>query len=59
MTQEYIKPTTAVLLIASEGVICGSDERAGICNSNCKFWHMCRDRDTRRGEFCIDKEYKY
>lgn len=59
MTQEYIKPTTTVFRIEPEGVICGSDARPYICNDDCKIWHICRDRDTRRGDFCIDKEYKY
>ena len=59
MKQEYIKPDSVVFRIESEVVICGSDAHPYICNNDCKNWHICRDRDTTRGNYCPDKEYKY
>jgi len=55
MNKKYITPTTTVVQCHTANIMVGSyceDERKR-CNSNCKIWHVCQDRDS--GTYCNDK----
>lgn len=60
MNKKYFKPTTTVIYCNINSIMVGSycnddkDDKKR-CDSNCKIWHICQDREYG----CYCKDYKY
>jgi len=55
MINKYIKPNINIIVIDSCDLLISStfSYRENICDYDCTFWHICRDRHI--GYFCSDK----
>lgn len=58
MKKKYIKPTMEVVEVTASNIIAGSVmlSHRYTCDSDCKMWHTCRDRN--KYSTCFDKETK-
>jgi hypothetical protein len=59
--KQYTKPE-CILIGINEGqpILAASVEEdyfsSITCNENCKIWHICLDREQKKGHRCEDKE---
>ena len=59
--KQYTKPECTIIgIYDSQPILAGSVvenyPQCVICNENCKIWHICLDRDQKKGRRCDDKE---
>jgi len=53
--KKYQSPSIDIQELECEGILCiSTDDPLHKCNSSCKIWHTCLDRNL--GQWCHDKE---
>lgn len=55
--KKYIKPNTQVIVTTPYSILASSDITTCKCDSYCKIWHICRDRES--GKICKDYQSKF